>query len=172
MTREHDELVLSIVPTHRGLAYTLFRAPLSPIDWGFKRIRGKDKNAHCLAAAARLCEALRPETLIIEDCFSRPSRRSERAKRLITMMARLSEAENITLARYTQAAVFETFKEAGAVSRTEIAHAIAAYVPALASYLPRPRKLWSAEDERLFLFDAAALALTHYAAVPAEGQPP
>lgn len=172
MSREHDELVLSIVPTHRGLAYALFRAPLSPVDWGLKRVRAKDKNALSFNAAARLCAALRPDTLVIEDCTSVPSRRAERVKRLLTMIGGLAESENLTLVRYTHEAVAVTFREAGAISKTEIAQAIAGYIPAFAEYLPKPRKAWKSEDERLFIFGAAALALTHYAVVPEDSEPP
>ena len=170
--RAHDELVLSIFPTSRGLAYTLFEAPLTPIDWGLKRIRDKDKNARSLEIVERLCKALRPDTLVIEDCVYSATRRSSRVKRLYTLIARFAEAENLTLACYSRAKVHATFREAGAVSRYEIAQAIASYIPAFSHRLPRVRKLWQAEDPRLALFDAAALALTHYAVVPPEEDPP
>lgn len=43
MKAPQDELVLSIYPTPRGFAYTLFEAPLSPVDWGSRELTGKDK---------------------------------------------------------------------------------------------------------------------------------
>lgn len=170
--RAHDELVLSIFPTTRGLAYTLFEAPLTPIDWGLKRIRDKDKNARSLETVVRLCRALRPDTLIIEDCVFASCRRSPRVKRLYSLIAALAETENLTLARYSRTTVRNTFREAGAITRYEIAQAIASYIPAFTHRMPRVRKLWQAEDHRLALFDAAALALTHYAFVPGEEEPP
>ena len=170
--RAYDELVLSIFPTSRGIAYTLFEAPLSPIDWGLKRIRDKDKNAGSLEAVERLCRALQPETLVIEDSATTTSRRSHRIKRLYTLIATLAETENLTLVRYSRATVRTTFSEAGAITRYQIAQAIASYIPAFAHRMPRVRKLWQAEDHRLALFDAAALALTHFAFVPGEEDPP
>ncbi len=170
---QYDELVLAISPTHRGLAYTLFSAPLTPIDWGFKRVRDKDKNARTLEIVVQLCAALRPDTLVIEDCETVECDRSDRVRRLYALIATFAETENLTLARYSRDAVRATFGDAGAITRPEIAQAIASYIPALAHRLPRVRKLWQSEDHRLSLFSAAALALTHYAVVPGEdGEPP
>jgi hypothetical protein len=168
----HSELVLSLVPTARGVAYTLFEAPLTPIDWGLKRIRGGDKNAHSFEIIKRLCSALQPDTLVIEEMVYSNSRRSERVRRLHTWIARHAESEKLTLVCYSRLTIEKTFREAGAATRFEIAHAIAAYIPAFSFRMPRARKLWHAEDHRLFLFDAASLALTHFAFMPTEAEPP
>jgi hypothetical protein len=170
--RPHDELVLSIYPTKHGIAYTLFSAPLTPIDWGLKRVHDKDKNACSLEIVERLCTALRPDTLVIEDCESAPSKRSQRIQRLYQLIAAFAEAENLTVARYTRAAVQGTFREAGAITRYEVAQAIASFIPAFTHRMPRVRKLWHDEDHRLWLFDSAALALTHFAVIPDDVEPP
>jgi len=109
---------------------------------------------------------------VIEDCITSESKRSERIRRLHSLIAKYAESENLTLARYSRAAVQATFREAGAITRYEIAQAIASYIPAFAHKLPRVQKLWQSEDERLSLFDAAALALTHFAVVPEDTEPP
>lgn len=168
----HDELVLAIFPTSRDVAYTLFAAPLTPIDWGLKRLRGEDRNARSLEIVEGLITALRPDTIVIEDCETANCRRSRRVQRLYALIATLAETENLALARYARLQVRETFKEAGAITRHEIAQAIASYIPAFTHRMPRVRKLWQSEDHRLALFDAAALALTHYAAVPDDTEPP
>jgi hypothetical protein len=170
--RQHDELVLAIYPTHRGITYTLFEAPLSPIDWGFKRIRDKDKNARSLEVVERLCRALRPDTLVIEKTEPDKSKRQERIRRLHALIASFADAENLTLARYSRATVKATFREAGAITRYEIAQAIASYIPAFTHRMPRMQKLWQSEDLRFSLFDAAALALTHFAVIPDDAEPP
>jgi Holliday junction resolvasome RuvABC endonuclease subunit len=170
--REHDELVLSIYPTHRGLTYTLFEAPLTPIDWGLKRVTDKDKNARSLEIVVQLCKSLRPDTLVIEQSAPENSKRSERIRRLHALIAGFAEAEHLTLARYSRAAVKATFREAGAITRYEIAQAIASYLPAFEHRMPRVKKLWQSEDLRFSLFDAAALALTHFAVVPEDAEPP
>lgn len=167
-----DELVLAIFPTSKGLAYTFFEAPLSPIDWGVKRIRGHDKNAQSLAIVGRLCNALRPDTIVIEDCVLSRSRRHPRVRRLYSLIATFAHTENIALSCYSRTTVKQTFSEDGAMTRDEIAQVVASNIPAFAHRLPRRRKLWKAEDRRLALFDAAALALTHFAFVPSYEEPP
>jgi Holliday junction resolvasome RuvABC endonuclease subunit len=170
--RAHDELVLAIFPTSRGLAYTFFESPLSPIDWGLKRIRQTDKNARSLEIVERLCHSLRPDTLVIEDCVLSKSRRSARVRNLYALIANFAAAENLTLACYPRKAVYTRFRQCGACTRHQIAQAIASYIPAFMHRMPPMRKLWQAEDQRLSLFDAAALALTHYAFVPEATEPP
>ena len=51
----------------------------------------------------------------------------------------------------------------GAVTRYEIAQAVASQVHAFAHRLPPVRRLWDHEDSRMYLFDAASLAMTCYA---------
>ena len=167
-----DELVLAIFPTSKDFAYAYFEAPLSPIDWGVKRIRGRDKNAQSLAIVERLCNALRPDTIVIEDCVLSRTRRHPRIRRLYSLIATFAHTENIDLACYARAAVRKTFNEDGTIRRHEMAQVIASNIPAFAHSLPRQRKLWKAEDRRLALFDAAALALTHFAFVPSYEEPP
>lgn len=160
--RPHDELVLALYPTVRGFAYALFEAPLSPVDWGTREFIGPDKNARTLAGIARLCKAAHPETIVIEDGVGESSKRSQRVQRLLGLIGAMAEVENISLVRYSRKAVRETFHHPS-ITRQEIAQAIATYIPALSDRLPPTRKLWQSEDPRLWIFDAASLALTHYA---------
>ena len=44
------DLLLAVVPNTRGIAFTYFEGPLSPVDWGLKETRGAGKNAQSLAA--------------------------------------------------------------------------------------------------------------------------
>jgi len=165
-----DELVLAIYPTPRGFAYALFEAPLSPVDWGTREFLGKDKNARTLGAIARLCKAARPETLVIEDGVTASSKRSQRVQRLLGLIGAMAEVEDISLVRYSRKTIRETFHHP-AITRQEIAQAIATYIPALSDRLPPMRKLWQSEDPRLWIFDAASLALTHFARVT-DDEPP
>ena len=60
-----SELVLAIRPFTKGLAFVFSEGPLSPIDWGFKEIRGAKWNARCAAAGRALLDYLKPEVLVI-----------------------------------------------------------------------------------------------------------
>jgi hypothetical protein len=166
----YDELVLAIRPTPRGFAYAVFEAPLSPVDWGVREVGGKHKNHPTLDAVARLCKRLRPDTLVIEDRTSLAANRYGRVHRLQKLLAALAIEENIELARYSRSRIRKAFHYE-TISRYEIAQAIAAFIPAFENRLPPPRKLWNSEDPRLWLFDAASLAMTHFAAI-AGAEPP
>lgn len=167
-----DELVLSLHPTPRGLAYTLFAAPLTPLDWEHRRVRNRDKNAQLLEVVERLCAALKPDVLIIEDTLDPSCKRSARVRRLCALIASFAESEGLTLVRYSRATVRHTFREAGAITRYEIAQIIASTIPAFSHRVPRLRKQWQSEDHRLAVFEAASLALTHYAVIPRDDEPP
>jgi hypothetical protein len=157
--------VLAIYPFHRGLAYTLFETPLSPLDWGVKRIRGergKEKNAYLFEAAQRLIDLHQPEVLVLEDSADPSSRRSQRSHRLQTLIVGCAQARAIDLRMLSKKDIRECFRRLGAVSRYEIAQVIGARVHAFERHVPTVRRLWMPEDERIGLFGAASLAMTYY----------
>jgi hypothetical protein len=168
--RQYDELVLAIRPTPRGFAYALFEAPLSPVDWGVSEVLGTDKNTPTVDAVARLFKRYKPDTLVLEDRSHAVSARYARVRTLQALLSALVEEQNILLARYSRPAIRSAFHY-DMITRYEIAQAIAAFIPAFEDRLPPPRKLWKSEDPRLWLFDAASLAMTHFAAI-AGAEPP
>ncbi len=156
------ELVLAIHPFTRGIAFTLFEGPLSPIDWGVRDARGSQKNAAALEATKRLIERLQPDILVVEDFSRAGGRRSERIRRLQRLIELHGQAQSIEVCRLTRKEIRECFKSAGAVTRYEIAQAIASHVHAFGHRLPPVRKIWKSEDARMSLFDAASLVMTFY----------
>lgn len=161
--RERKTFVLALHPFSRGIAYALFEAPLSPVDWGVKDIRGKEKNARALDIAKKLIEQHRPDVLVLEECTGPHSRRGLRVHRLLNLIANHAAGEAIEVHTYTRANVRECFKAVGAVTRYEIAQAIASQIAAFGHRLPPVRKPWMSDDVRMGLFDAASLAMTYYA---------
>ena len=167
MTRAHrSELVLSIRPFSRGLAYVFAEGPLSPIDWGSKEITGANWQARCLAATRALMDHLKPDAVILakEEDGQRGS--AGRARRLLSLIANHASGQSVQVCRYSRADIRACFADVGAVTRHEIAEAIASQIPAFAHRLPPPRRNWDNESPRLYLFDAAALVMTHYCARP------
>jgi hypothetical protein len=157
-----SELVLAVYPFTRGFAFTLFEGPLSPIDWGVKDIRGRQKNALALDAAKQLIEHLQPDIVVLQDSSGSHGRRSERIHRLHRLIASHAEGQAIEVHRYSRKDIRKCFKETGAVTRYEIAQAIASQIHALGHRLPPVRKIWKSEDARMGLFDAASLVMTFY----------
>lgn len=158
----HRDLVLAVHPFTRGIAFTLFEGPLSPIDWGVKDIRGRQKNVASLEAIKRLIERLQPDILVLQDLAGPSERRSQRVRRLQRLIEIYAQAEALEVHRYTREDIRECFKEAGASTRYEIAQAIASQVHAFGHRLPPVRKIWKSEDARMGLFDAASLVMTFY----------
>lgn len=158
----HGELVLSLYPAVRGFAFALFEGPLSPFDWGTKDIRGARKNARSLESAKRLIEVHQPDVLVLEDFSLDASRRRDRARRLLRLFKSHAEGQALEVHTFTRSQVRQSFSAVGAVTKYEIAQAIASQIQAFDPLLPRARKRWESEKESMDVFEAAALAITFY----------
>lgn len=154
--------VLAVHLSTRGVTYILFEGPLSPVDWEIKGVRGPRKNARCLVLVGNVIERYRPDTVVIENCRGRGSRRSRRIRRLYRAVETVAGAQAIDVYRYTRPQVRACFKGVGATTKQEIAIVIAKAIPAFEHRLPPVRKPWMSEDTRMGLFDAASLAMTFY----------
>jgi hypothetical protein len=168
--RQYDELVLGIRPSPRGFAYALFEAPLSPVDWGVREFEAAHKNIPTRDAVAKLCAKYRPDTLVLEDRSHLSAARYGRVRRLQAILASMAQQQGIDVVYYSRAAVRNAFHYEP-ISRHDIAQAIAAFIPAFEPLMPPRRKIWQSDHPRLWLFDAAALSMTHFAAI-AGAEPP
>jgi hypothetical protein len=157
------ETVLALYPTSRGVGFILMRGPLSPVDWGTRDARGKQKNARALEKVMALIEAHQPDAIVLEDPTAPGSSRSTRIKRLSRAIAALADSRAVEVHAYPRSRVKDCFEKYGARTRHEIAMVIAKQVAALERFLPRRRRLWEVEDFRMSIFNAAALAITFYA---------
>jgi hypothetical protein len=109
-----------------------------------------------------------PETIILEDFEQRRRKRIERVQRLSRAIIQLGATRGMEVCVYGRAAVRTCFATVGAKTRYEIAQAIAAHLDAFRHRMPPLRRAWMSQDARLSIFDAASLALTHFAVT---GQP-
>jgi hypothetical protein len=161
IARRH-EFVLAIYPTARGFAYALFEGPLSPVDWGIARRSGKRKIERCLRMIAALFLRYEPDLLVLQDTSPAGTLRSKRIRNLNSAISEMAERHGIPVRCYSRAEVRLAFNHLKSPSKQAIAESIAKHIPAFERYVPRPRKRHVAEDNRLNLFDAAALALTFF----------
>lgn len=161
VTQSRKALTLAIYPTFWGFGWAALEGPLSAFDWGlaFTRI---DKNVNCLRRADRLIERLQPETLVLEDFESYRSVRHDRIRKLCRALMGLARERGVEVAVLSRAEIAATFAHANDSSRQSVAEAIARHLPILRRCLPRKRKSWEAEPHRLAIFNAVAVALTHY----------
>lgn len=162
MVARRRDLVLALYPFTRGIAFAMFESPLTPIDWGLKDIRGEHRNALAFEATQKLIDRLQPDILVLHDFSCIYSRRGERSNRLQRLIGSYAISQSIEVYVYPRRHIRECFKSVGAVTRYEIAQAIASQVPAFGHRLPPARKIWQSEDSRMGLFDAASLVMTYY----------
>jgi len=156
------DLVLAVHPWSRGFGWVVFESPLVPVDWGIA-IAKTDKNARCMARLERLLAQYEPAVLVLETFEGRGASRAIRIKHLCRNLMHLASHHGAEVCVYSRAAIRLCFKSIGAVTRYEIVQAVVQRVDVFRHRLPRPRKGWMSEDGRLSLFEAAALAMTHFA---------
>lgn len=166
MISSRRALTLGFYPTSRGFGWIAFESPLAPYDWGLCVTKPQSqyaKNAQCLKSLTRILTRLAPETLVLEAFDPRSAMRSARIQKLCKSLLALAAQHGIEVVIYTRKDITRAFAPLGAVTREEIAAAVARTLPELRPRLPAARKPWQSEDRRLALFGAAALVLTHYA---------
>lgn len=99
-----------------------------------------------------------PDLLAIED--GRGTRRRARARRLIGGIEEIAKRRGLPLIRVSRSRVKGVLFPAS--TKQEIAEGLARLFPELAPRLPRPRKPWMSEDERMSIFDALSFALAAF----------
>ena len=159
MSGGNDQLVLAFLPFTRGYGFVLFEGSDKPFDWAVKEIKEKHKGARALEDAKQLIRRYRPYRIVIEDLASGWVRRSSWIRKLYRLLSHLAEREGIALYRCSKQQFSEYF---GTVSKHELAKIVAVQLPGLAHRIPPQRKVWTADDPRQALFDAAALGLLFY----------
>lgn len=158
MTRR---LVLAVHPFTRGFAWVAFEGPFSPYDWGITCPRG-DKNLLCARKFGQLLTRLQPDALVIETSRRPGASESPRIKRLCQLFVTQAVDLGIAVAEYGRSDVKACFAPVGAVTRQEIAEAVARHIALFEQLVPPKRRQWDAQHRMMALFSAAALAMTHY----------
>ena len=163
--------VLAVAPFVSGIAYVLFNGPWLPIDWGIKWIRS-DKNKKGSEKVAGLIRRYQPDILVFEDHSGPGSRRAKRIETLLDDMREITKREKIEPRGYSRGQIRDVFSAHGAITKYDIAKAIAEQYPDFAPKLPGPRKIWLPEHPNMSIFDAASLALTYFScSTPALDRP-
>jgi hypothetical protein len=170
MERNHEiTVVLAIHATARGFGWVVFEGRQGLIDWGLREAR-RDKNLESIGKAIPLIEWYAPDVLVFEDATAERSQRHARIKELHRDLVELATAKGIRVEQISRSNVKAVFAGQHVKSRYEIATAIAEEFPALSPWLPFPRDLWAAEERRLSIFDAAALAISFFETKKVSGQ--
>lgn len=152
-------LVLGFHAFTHGFGWILLESSSAPLDWGVVE-KDTDRNAQCLLALKRILARCTPDVLAIESFEGAGTARATRIVELCRNVVSLVGTQGIEVEAYTRAEIRSAFP--GASGRQEIAMAVAERLPAIELRLPKKRALWESEKPNMALFNAAAVALTHY----------
>jgi len=161
-------IVLALAPVYRGIGFIVFDEQRTPIDWGVKETR-VNKQALCRARVSALLLLHRPQVVVLERTGGPGCKRRRRMRELIVELASLAEAAGHSVTLYERAAMVACLELDPLAGKDAIAAAVAQSLPVLSHRLPPSRKIWEGEKHSMAMFEAAALALTHFSAVNDEG---
>lgn len=148
--------ILSIDPTASGFGFAVLEPSDQLIDWGVAKVWSR--SAHALVARVEnFMDRYEPSLLVLEDVNE--TRRGKNARNRIIGVARFALARRIPIRMVSRRQVRETFRTHGH-TKFEIAFAITKMFPELAVRMPRYRKPWMSEDQRMNIFDALSFAVT------------
>lgn len=160
-TRTTNDLVLALYPNFRGFGYAFLESPREPRDCGIVTV-SPISNAKCLKHIKKFIDYYRPNLIILQDCKGDMYWKGKRTKKLLASIVALCEKEQLSVYRYTREQVRLVFGEFKAKTKYEIARKIVEWLPQLENKMPKVRKPWMCEDYNMGVFDAAALAITHF----------
>ncbi|WP_428150924.1 hypothetical protein [Brevundimonas sp.] len=162
MTAVHPpNLVLGLYPMRDGFAWIVYDGPFNPWAWRMVWVSAADNEA-ILQKAIRVFEVFRPRTLVLEAFEPSVSSRSERMTLLGRELVAVAYKRDIEVVVLRRSDVQDCFSPLGAMTRHEIADAVARQTPSLEALLPGKRKAWEPENLRMALFSAAALVVAHF----------
>ena len=156
--------VLAIDPTPRGFGFIILEGPRLVVDWGVKsgRATSIEREQQLLGKIGDLVCQYRPQTIVLERTDAFGSRRSGRVRLFVRAIENMAVWQEIVVRKIPLFQVRKVFVAFGARNKHEIACVVAMHLPEIAVRLPRRRKPWMAEDYRMAIFDAAALALAYF----------
>jgi hypothetical protein len=152
--------ILAIDPTTKGFGYAILDLPLRLVAWGMAHIDG-EKRSGAIARFVSLLDQFRPDAVVLEDTTAQGSRRYPRVRDLLETLGKIAREHGLEVQTVSRLAVIGYFssKEEQATKHT-IATTLAGAFPELAEKVPKKRKIWQSEDERIAVFDALSLAVT------------
>ena len=156
--KEHA-ILLAVSPGTRGLGFAVFENAATPIDWGVKharlnRLRVYERHVESLI------EFYKPKTLILEHIGNEPYRK--RTADCNSILFALGTLKGLEIVQYRRDDVKDVFSQFGPSTKFGITRTIGTWLPELRAQLPRYRRPWMSDDYSMAIFDAIALALTHY----------
>lgn len=151
--------IVAVDPCDRGFGFAAFEGRDLLLDWGIAYIPVRTES-NIRQRLAEIITRNHPDAVVIqEDRHGKPpkGKKQTKAKQLLALFEKLAEERSLPVLRVTRTEVRKTF--ASPRHKDEIAKALAALYPELLP-LPRPRRTWTNEAERMNIFDAVSFGFT------------
>lgn len=155
MERGGVERALAVDATSRGFCYVVLEGRARLVDWGCSRQRLTNRGG-AKRRIDLLIKRYRPDLVVLEARDG--SRLGVRARELINMVGKRAIERGIRVVTVPRSQVAVALGN-GTMTKWDVAETITARFPELTRRLPPRRRPWMSEDERINIFDAAALAL-------------
>jgi hypothetical protein len=153
--------IFAVDPTTKGFGYAVLETPFRLVDWGLAHVSG-EKESGAVARFETLLDQFRPDIVILEDSTAPGSRRRPRVQKLLERLRDSARGLGIAVHMIPRLAVIECFSSLDKrATKYSITEHLAETFPELAAKVPRRRKIYQSEDERMATFDAVALAVTY-----------
>jgi hypothetical protein len=151
--------ILAIDPTTKGFGYVILDLPSHLVAWGMAHVKG-EKRTGAIFRFEALLDQFRPDAVVLEDTTAQGSRRYPRVRDLLEALGKIARERGIPVQTVSRLAVIAHFSKDETATKHSIATTLAGAFPELAEKVPRKRKIYQSEDERISVFDALSLALT------------
>jgi hypothetical protein len=153
--------IFAVDPTTKGFGYAVFETPFNLVDWGLAHVSG-EKESGAVARFEELLDQYRSDIVILEDPAAPGSLRRPRVQKLLERLRGSARERGVAVHLIPRLAVIECFSSPEKrATKFSITENLAATFPELAPKMPKRRKTWQSEDERIATFDALALAVTY-----------
>ena len=97
---------------------------------------------------------------MLEDTTAQGSRRYPRVSDLLETLAKVARERGIQVNTVSRLTVIAYFSKDKPATKHSIAKTLAVDYPELTEKVPKKRKIYQSEDERIAVFDALSLAVT------------
>jgi len=150
-------LALDIRP--HWLGYAAFQSSASLLDFGVINFDAPDAGVDRFLS---LLELFRSQTVVLRKIAWRSRRNLPATRVLIRAVKRECHLRSIPVVFVSEAKLWQEFRARGAANKREDAASFAQTFPELAWRVPPPRRLWQHEHRNMPIFDAVALATSHF----------
>ena len=148
--------ILAIDPTLRGFGFAVLEGPERLVDWGVAEVWSRSSKEF-LSRVESFIDRHHPDIIVLEDLND--TRRGKKARNKTALVGAHAISRRIAVRMVSRKQVRDAFQMYG-LTKFQVAQAIAKMFPELTPRLPRHRKPWMSEDERMNIFDAASFGLT------------